>query len=96
MKKAIIISCISIAGLIVLEQSGILNSLLMFLLVGAIPGTDYNVPSSIMMLLIASVIWLLFFRFAAIEALYSISVKRSAKRIVQQKKRMPKRRFSEI
>jgi len=94
MKKAIIISCISIGGLIVLEQSGILNSLLMFLLVGAIPGTDYN--SSIMMLLIASVIWLLFFRFAAIEALYSISVKRSAKRIVQQKKRMPKRRFSEI
>lgn len=96
MKKAIIISCVAITGLILLEQSGILNSLLLFLLVGAIPGTDYNVPSSIMLLLIASIVWLIIFRFTAIEAFYSVSVKRSAKRIAQHKKRMPKRRFSEI
>lgn len=96
MRKIIIITSISLAGLIVLEQSGILNSLLMFLLVGAIPGTPYNVPSTIMLLFIISAIWLVVIRFAATETVYSISVKKTRKQQVARKKRMPKRRFSEI
>lgn len=96
MKKAITITCITLAGLIILDQSGILNSLFVFLLVGAVPGTRYNVPPTLMLLLIVSAIWLIIIRFTAIEAFYSVSIKKTKKQQTTRKKRMPKRRFSEV
>jgi len=96
MKKAIVIACTSLAGIIILDQSGVLNSLFAFLLVGAVPGTHYTVPPTLMLLLIISTIWLIIIRFTAIEAFYSVSVKKAKKQQAARKKRMPKRRFSEI
>lgn len=96
MRKAIIITCISLAGLIVLDQSGILNSLFVFLLVGAVPGTNYTLPPTLMLLLIISAIWLIVIRFTALEAFYSVSVKKVKKQQHTRQKRMPKRRFSEV
>jgi len=96
LKKAIIIATIAILGLIVLIKSGILDSLLLFVLVGAVPGTNYSIPSTFMLLAIMSVIWLLVFRIAAIEALNSTKSKRSTKRRTEHVKRMPKRRYSQI
>ena len=96
MRKIVIITCISLAGLIILDQSGILNSLFAFLLIGAVPGTRYNVPPTLMLLLLVSAIWLIIIRFTAIEALYSVSVKKVKKQQISRKKRMPKRRFSEV
>jgi len=96
MRKAIIITCVSLAGLIILEQSGVLNSLLIFLLVGAIPGTNYSIPSTIMLLFIASAAWLLIIRMTANETFYSVSAKKTKRRPTSHKKHMPKRRFSEV
>jgi uncharacterized membrane protein len=97
MKKAIIVTIVAIASVIILTRLGIFNSLLIFLLVGAIPGTHYNVPSTFMLLTIISIIWLLVFRFTAIEAIHSASLRRSAKRhVAERKKRMPKRRFEQV
>lgn len=96
MKKVIIITAIAILALVILMKSGILDALVVFLLAGEIPGTKFAVPSTFMLLGIVSIIWLLIFRLAAIEALHSISLKRSAKRQVERKKRLPKRRFGQI
>ena len=96
MKKVIIISCICIATVLILNEFGILNSLLMFLLVGAIPGTEYNVPWGVMLLVTLSILWLVIFRFTLLELFVSITNKKSAKLHLERKKRMPKRRFSQI
>ncbi len=73
-----------------MAESGILNSLLLFLLVGAIPGTNYNVPSSVMLLVIITIMWLVLFRFTAIEGL---PLKRSAKHQLERKKAYTKTAF---
>ena len=97
MKKAIIITGVAVLGLVILIKAGILDSLLIFLLAGQIPGTTYAIPSTFMLLAIISILWLLLFRFTAIEAVHTVSTKRSAKKHVEQrKKRMPKRRYSQI
>ncbi len=97
MKKATLIAGLSLLLLVILVKSGVLDSLMIFLLVGQIPGTSYAIPSSVMLLVITSIIWLLVFRFTAIEALNSLSLRRSAKhKAAARKKRMPKRRFGQV
>jgi accessory gene regulator protein AgrB len=92
MKKAIIYTVSGTVGLIILAQSGILDALLAFLLVGAVPGTTYSVPSGFMLLLMATISWLLVLRFAPFE---SEPVKKTRKHS-KSKKQMPKRRYSQI
>jgi uncharacterized membrane protein len=58
MKKTIITTAIAIISIVALFQSGIINSLFIFLLVGAIPGTQLVVPSRIMLLIIITLFWL--------------------------------------
>lgn len=97
MKKAVIIAGVSILGLVILTKSGVFDALLVFLLAGQIPGTHFAVPSTIMLLTIISIVWLVIFRLTAIEATNAVSTKRSAKRHVERrKKRMPKRRYSRV
>jgi arginine exporter protein ArgO len=96
MKKAIIITCIAGFGLFALAQSGLLESLLLFLLVGAVPGTDYSIPSHVMLLAIIGIVWLIVVRFMAVELFYSYMDKRAKEQKTVHKKRMPKRRFSQI
>jgi uncharacterized membrane protein len=96
MNKKIIIVVLAIVSVIVLIQSGILSALVLFLLVGVIPGTSYSIPPTIMLLLIAAVTWLVLFRLTAVEALYKYSDSHSVKKHTERKKRMPRRRFSEI
>ena len=95
-KTATIIGLVVLAT-VVLVKSGTLDALVVFLLAGQIPGTNYAIPSTLMLLGIVCILWLLIFRFTAIELVNSASTKRSAKKHVQQrKKRMPKRRFNQI
>lgn len=96
MKKAIIIACIGASLLIILGVSGILDSLLLFLLVGAVPGTTYTLPWSVMLLIIIGIMWLVIFRFALLDAFQAITTKKSTKTHAARKKRMPKRRYSQI
>jgi hypothetical protein len=96
MKKSIIIACLACLGLVILIKSGMIDSLILFLLVGIIPGTNYAIPSSVMLLAIFSILWLLVVRFAAVELFYLFIDKRNAHSKTSHKKRMPKRRYSQI
>ena len=96
MKKALITAGIVIVTSITLVKSGILDSLLIFLLAGQIPGTKYSVPSSFMLLAIISILWLVVLRFAGLEATRSITTRRAAARKTASKKHMPKRRYAQI
>lgn len=93
MKKTLILVVISISGLILLSQSGVLDALLAFLLVGAVPGTNFSVPSGFMLLLMATILWLVIIKFMPIE-IGSLKTKR--KKSTKAKRAMPRRRFSEI
>ncbi|HSW92119.1 MAG TPA: hypothetical protein VLG09_05735 [Candidatus Saccharimonadales bacterium] len=96
MNKKITIAALAVISIVVLIQSGILSSLVLFLLVGVIPGTSYSIPPTIMLLLIAAITWLVLFRLTAVEAIYKYSDNHSVKKHTERKKRMPRRRFSEI
>ncbi len=95
MKKVIILACLAVALLIVLSQSGVLDSLMLFLLAGAIPGTGYSVPSTVMLLVIVSIIWLIILRLTAIETANHVSSRHSTKKHVERKKHTSKRRFEQ-
>jgi hypothetical protein len=96
MRKGIVIACLGALGLVVFIKSGVIESLILFLLVGIVPGTDYVVPSNVMLLAIFSIIGLIISRFAARELFYLFMDKRAAIQKPNHKKRMPKRRYSEI
>lgn len=96
MKKVLFLICLGVSGLIILEQFGVLNSLFIFLIAGVIPGTSYSLPSSLMLLIMITIMWLVIFRLAAVETFYSITTKRTLKRRIAQKKRMPRRRYNQI
>ena len=96
MKKTLILTILAIIGLIAFVQSGILNSLIMFVLVGAIPGTSHNISPSFMLLAMMTIIWIVIFRLTAVETFYSITTKHLTKRQEERKKRMPRRRYNQI
>jgi hypothetical protein len=96
MKKTIIITALVSLGLIALYKTSILESLVAFLLVGAIPGTNYSVSSNTMLIAITCVVLALIFQVATIKTFYVLSKVRTKKLVLARKKRMPKRRFSQI
>jgi uncharacterized membrane protein len=96
MKKVVLITCLIGLGLVILIKSGVIGSLVVFLLIGAVPGTDYTIPASGMLLVIMSILWLLIFRFTAIELFYTFISKRSVRPKMTHKKRLPRRRFGQI
>jgi Na+-transporting NADH:ubiquinone oxidoreductase subunit NqrB len=96
MKKIIIVACLASLGMLILIKSGMIESLVLFLLVGIIPGTNYAIPSSVMLMAIFSILWLLVIRFAALELFYMFIDRRTISQKTTHKKRMPKRRYSQI
>ena len=90
MNKNIAVALFSIIGCIILVQSGIFDALVAFLLVGAIPGTAYSIPPAFMLLLIATIGWLLIIRFAPLPT------DSKKKKTAKPKKQMPRRRYSQI
>lgn len=96
MKKTIVVACLGILGVVIFIKSGVIESLILFLLVGAIPGTSYSVPSGIMLLIIISLLWLVIIRFTALEILLAFMDKRTKTHKPAHKKHMPKRRYSQI
>jgi hypothetical protein len=69
---------------------------MMFLLVGAIPGTDYSVPYQAMLIILTALISLVVFRVVITEAFYKILRSRFQKAVADRKKHFPKRRYSQI
>ena len=84
---------IAVVLVIVLFESGVIDSLLVFLLSGSIPGTPITLTPSMMMALLAVSAWLLLARLTAFNARV---VRRHLHRRLKKQKHMPKRRYSRI
>ena len=92
----IAVVALTIILVVVLERIGVLNALLLFFLVGAIPGTNLSVPSGVMLSFIVLASWVAVFHFAAIHALERRIIRHLEQRYADTKKRLPKRRFGQI
>lgn len=95
-KKAVILSVAVLLIYTVLSESGVLNSLLIFLVIGAIPGTSISISPNVMLLIAGAGLWALLFHLTAGKFISSRQTKRLIKKHITRKQRMPKRRFSQI
>ena len=96
MKKTALISIVAIISIAILAQSGMFESLMLLLLVGAVPGTPYSIPPNAMLLVVIASAWLIVFKLAFAEIATLRVQKRALKKRTERKKRMPVQRFSEI
>lgn len=96
MKKAILIILIITVIFILLTQPGVSTTLLNFLLIGAIPGTTYTIPSGFMLLATITIIWLIVFRIAALETFFATTKKQVITVRARDKKRLPSRRYNQV
>lgn len=92
MKKIAIITILAIVSLVILYQSGIIDALAYFVLVGVIPGTKYAIPSTFMLLLMTSAAWVLLFYLLPVDLLKSTVARKKD----QPKRNLPKRRYERI
>jgi biotin transporter BioY len=98
MRKSIITACLAGSAIIILGQFGFFEGFMMFLLAGAVPGTNYSVPSHAMYLAILGIISLIIVWFVGatvLEFFYKLSEKTLTKTKTTRKK-LPKRRYSQI
>lgn len=59
----------SLTAVILLSQTNLFNDILMFVLIGAVPGTTHSVPPSIMLLLIFLASWALVMQFESVRSI---------------------------
>lgn len=82
--------------LFVLEKSGVLDALLIFLLVGAVPGTNWSLPAGFMLTAGIITALLVVFRYTAISLVEGLDLHRRTQKHLVRKQRMPKKRFRSI
>ncbi|SRR5690554_1065935 len=84
-KKHAITTAIALVAAILFTMSGILDTLLVFLLVGAIPGTTFSIPPLVMLCIVAGAI-IVFMKWAASRQLYpgSPKVKASQDKVLRR------------
>jgi hypothetical protein len=95
-KKSYFIVSGAIIVLLTCVKLNVLQALLLFFLVGAIPGTTVAVPSSIMLFLILAAAWLIIFRFTALKAFEKRALNHLVKTYQERKSNLPKRRFGQV
>ena len=88
MKNPYIITALCLIGTAFFIKAGIFNALLIFLLVGAIPGTSYNVPAMGMLFFVAMLVWFILFRLTALENLEVSARRYIAGKYVERKKQV--------
>lgn len=96
MRRIVIISSILLAAMILLLESGVIDSLVLFLLSGAVPGTSIIISPTAMMAGLVAVTWLVLTRITALGALNLMTMNRLVKHYLKKQQRMPKRRYSRI
>lgn len=95
-KRFIILGAAFFLIAMILIESGIASALMIFLLVGAIPGTSINISANTMLVIVGLVTWLVLLRGAAIGALDLLTMKRLVRKHTARLERRPKRRYSRI
>jgi inner membrane protein involved in colicin E2 resistance len=96
MKKNIITTTITLSIAVLLVNSGVLNALVMFLLMGQIPGTSYSIPASAMLALLSATTLLIAASIVAAKMQHTTTIRRLIKKHLAHKARMPRRRFGQI
>jgi hypothetical protein len=96
MKKHIITTTTTLFIAVFLIYSGILNALIMFLLMGQIPGTSYSVPASVMLALLTITTVLIIASIVVTNMQHTTAIRRLLKKHLAHKARMPRRRFGQI
>lgn len=96
MKRNILIIATSIIVFCALIKFGFFDALFLFLLVGAIPGTDVSIPPAIMLLMTSTIAIYIIAKVATSQAFYARLVTRLKNRYTTYRSRLPKRRYSEI
>lgn len=96
MKKKLAFALLIAFILFGLSKAGIIDALIVFLLVGAIPGTLYSVPPITMLLLSIIALGALVMRFAALPLISTLHINRLARHYLARKERLPKRRFGQV
>ena len=69
---------------------------MLFLLVGAIPGTSLSLPPSAMLMLVFAIAWVALFQLGIRRLVAVRDHRRLAKKRNEHKNRMPTRRFKQI
>lgn len=93
MRKVVVFTLLGLVVFAILTESGVFEALALFLLAGVVPGTNISIPSGVMMLVLIGIAWLVFIRFIVTDIIAKL---RHLRRDTQRKKRLPKRRFSQI
>lgn len=96
MKKHIYCATIIVAVLALLQKSGVISNLLLFLLTGALPGLDYTVPADTMLILLIAATWLMTVQFILLPLLHLAHLEKHARRYLARKNQFPKRRYQRI
>ena len=85
--------------LVILVKLNVFNALLtilLILLIGGIPGTNYSIPSSIMLLIAFTTMWLLLFYAFTFASFYKKNTKRPVRAMATRTNNMPKRRYKHV
>jgi len=93
MRKVVVFILLGLVLFALFTESGVFEALALFLLAGIIPGTDISIPYGVMLLAFIGIAWLVFFRFVVADIITRLH---RLRRDTQRKKRLPKRRFSQI
>lgn len=93
MKKILIIIALTVLFVVVLFESGMFDSLALFVLVGIVPGTKYAVPSTFMLLLMTSAAWVVILNLIPFDVFSRVS---SKKKVSKPAKQLPRRRYSQL
>ena len=96
MKKKVALAACIVLTFVGLNNSGVFDAMIAFLLVGAIPGTTYSLPPAVMLALSLIALWALAVRYAALPLLTFIKIERLARHHIARKERLPKRRFHQV
>ena len=96
LKQRALIFGLFLVSLLVLQKSGILDALMMFILVGAIPGTSWNIPAGSMLTLIALPTIFFSLRFISTTISEERELRRQTEKYLARKERLPKKRFRQI
>lgn len=96
MFRIVFFSVISVIVVALLSQSGVADSLLAFLLVGAVPGTSYSLSPTLMLAAIAAITWVILFNIMVVKIIDLKSTKKQNTRHSSRTGHMPKRRYEKI
>lgn len=96
MKKTILIISVIIIGLNIAIKSGTLNALIMFFLLGIIPGTDIAIPANIMLLMISATACAVLFYSTGRHILHVILDRYTVEREEKTSSNLSKHRFKKI